>query len=125
MKISFSKTAFLHLLHPASGVPIDNDNGEPVGFTIFSSQSPEYKKAKNRAMNRTIKGKGKGQTAESISSESNQLMTECVESLSGFEGLEIDGMTDVNKEKLPELLERQPWIKDQLDGAFGDFDLFT
>lgn len=123
MKISLKDTHDLVITHPATGEDLVNDKKETVTVTIFGSQSTEYKKAKNRALNKRMGKIGKKPTAEQLEVDGLELLVDCTKSFNNFEKMDF-GSGVIDPKNIKQAYVDTPWFKDQVDAAITDNSLF-
>lgn len=118
MKIVFSNTAKLTILHPQT------EEALPLVLEIAGNQSDQFRKARAKALNKSIATKGKKVTAAKIEEHAIDLLMACIVGVENTGKVEFD-MGVVSLENVREALETTPWFKDQIDEAIGDLQLFT
>ena len=123
MKISLSTTADIVIVHPATGEDLINENGKPITVTVFGSQSDEFKKAKNKALNKRMMNVGKKTTAETAEADGIDLLVACTKSFNNFAKVEFsNGVVDVKDFK--KAYTDDSWFKDQVDAGIANNALF-
>lgn len=123
MKISLKDTHDLVITHPATGEDLINDNKTVVTVTIYGSQSPEYQKAKNKALNKRMSKVGKKPTAEQLEADGIDMLLACTKSFNNFEKIDF-GSGVIDPKNIKQAYIDTPWFKDQVDAAIIDNSLF-
>lgn len=121
-------TTDVALYHPVTGATLLNGDGSEMTITLHGPYSDAYKAAERSQTNRRLaraqrSGRGVQITAEQIEAESFDLLVKCV---AGWNiTLEKDGKTEPFSEaNVRSVLTELPWIRAQLDAAFGDTAAF-
>jgi len=126
MKLVFKETNDIVIVHPVTGDELLNDDGKQLIVTVYGSQSPKYKQAKARALDKSLQRQGKLTNANKITAEAAELLVSCVKSLSGFEGkVDFDQTAPkITMDTLKSVLLEVPWFSDQVDLGIGDLANF-
>jgi len=126
MKLVFNETFDVTITHPVTGDDLINDDGEKLIITVYSSQSDVYKKAKSRAMDKTLQRQGKQTNSNKITAEAADMLVSCVQKLSGFDGdIDFDQTAPkITMDTLKSVIMDVEWLKDQIDIAIGNLALF-
>ena len=123
MKIAFSESTEIQLVHPITEEPLEDTKGNPMMVEIFGKHTSAYKNALNKLLKASQK-KGKKQSSlQEAQKQGLDLLCDCI---GGFKNLEIeteDGKLDPND--IRSVLEDAFWIKDQVDSAIMDLENFT
>jgi hypothetical protein len=114
------------LYHPVSGDALLNEDGTQMSITIHGPYSARYKKISHDQQNRRlIKAQRSGGklnlTAEEIEASSMEILVKCVD---GWNVTLDKGLEKFSEEKVREVFTTLPWVREQVDAAFGDARAF-
>jgi len=114
------------LYHPQTGDALLNADGTQMTITIYGPYSDRYKKVTHEQQNRRlIKAQRSGGrmnlTAEEIEAGALEVLVECTEA---WNLTLTDKLEKFDKAKVREVYTTIPWVKDQVDAAFGDTRAF-
>ena len=113
---------FLHLRHPSSNAKLFTgaDPKEPIGITLFGSDSARFRKAQHAQQTRRLSGASKrGRIklrSEEIEADATDLMVAVTESLHNVELDKPLENSESNYRKLYDIL----WIRDQVDDFINE-----
>lgn len=115
-----SEGEWLELLHPVTGQPIADDEGNTLRVQLLGKDSKEYRKAQRAITERRLKSRSKANRfdAEALEQEAVDVLIACTVAWEGFaeEGKELE-CKPANVRKV--YLE-YPWIKEQVDEFVDD-----
>jgi len=119
-------TTDVMLYHPVSGEALLNDDGSHMSITIHGPYSKQYKKVSHEQQNRRlVKAQRSGGklnlTAEEIEASSLEILVKCV---AGWNVTLTKGVEEFSEEKVRSTFEALPWVREQVDAAFGDTRAF-
>ena len=114
------------LYHPVSGEPLLNGDGSQMSITIHGPYSARYKKINHEQQNRRlIKAQRSGGklnlTAEEIEASSLEIIVKCVEGWNVTLDKDLEAFSE---EKVRDVFTALPWVREQVDAAFGDARAF-
>lgn len=114
------------LYHPVSGEPLLNGDKTQMTITIHGPYSARYKKISHEQQNRRlIKAQRSGGklnlTAEEIEASSMEILVKCVEAWHVTMDKDLEKFSE---EKAREVFVTLPWVREQVDAAFGDARAF-
>lgn len=114
------------LRHPTSNAPLfaqtadgEDDTSKPIAINIIGKDSEPFR-ARLRAITnkRLAAGKKLKITAEEVETESTNTIAACI---TGWQNVTLDGKPlDYSSANAKLLLNRLPWLQEQLDEAIGD-----
>lgn len=119
-------TTDVELYHPVTGATLANADGSTMTITLHGPYSDAYKAAERSQTNRRLaraqrSGRGVQITAEQIEAESFDLLVKCVAGWNITLDEEPEKFSEAN---VRSVLTELPWIRAQLDAAFGDTAAF-
>lgn len=120
------ETATIELYDPATSETLLNADGTPMTITFHGPYSKKYKAVSNAQQNRRLMkvqrtGGKMNMTAEEIEAGNLDLLVKCVESWN----LSLDAEKEPFSEaKVREVFTDMPWVKEQVDTAFGNTAAF-
>ena len=122
-----SDTIEVFLKHPATGDDLLNDDGGEMTITVYAPHSKEYKAAIHKQTNKRLKAASRKGSVGSISAEELEesgfdLLCGTVASWDITFGKEKPKLTI---EKARTLFTEVFWIKDQVEEAVRDAEVFT
>lgn len=82
-----AETADVDLVHPATGVPMKNDAGEPLSVTVYGPGSERFQEAsavRNRAVLEHVRRGGKKLKDEEQRTLDAEFLATCTRSFNGF-----------------------------------------
>lgn len=114
------------LYHPVSGEPLLNGDKTTMTITIHGPYSARYKKINHEQQNRRlIKAQRSGGklnlTAEEIESSALEVLVKCVEEWHVTLDKDLEKFSE---DKVREVFVSLPWVREQVDAAFGDARAF-
>jgi hypothetical protein len=114
------------LYHPVSGEPLLNGDKTQMSITIHGPYSARYKKISHEQQNRRlIKAQRSGGklnlTAEEIEASALEILVKCVESWHVTLDKDLEKFSE---DKVREVFVTLPWVREQVDAAFGDARAF-
>lgn len=120
------ETTDVMLMHPVSGEPLLNGDKTTMTITIHGPYSARYKKINHEQQNRRlIKAQRSGGklnlTAEEIESSALEILVKCVE---GWHVTLDKDLEKFSEDKVREVFVSLPWVREQVDAAFGDARAF-
>lgn len=120
------ETTDVMLTHPVTGDPIYNADGSQMSITIHGPYSKRYKQISHEQQNRRlIKAQRSGGkmnlTAEDLESSALDLLVKCVEGWNVSLGAKPEAFTG---EAVVKVFTEMPWVREQVDAAFGDTKAF-
>jgi hypothetical protein len=119
-------TTDVMLYHPVSGEPLLNGDGTQMSVTIHGPYSARYKKVSHDQQNRRlIKAQRSGGkmnlTAEEIEASALEILVKCVD---GWNVTLDKDLESFSEEKVRDVFTTLPWVREQVDAAFGDTRAF-
>lgn len=114
------------LYHPDNGEALLNDDGSQMSITIYGPYSKRYKQISHEQQNRRLtkaqRSGGKlNLTAEEIEASSLEILIKCVVD---WNVTLTEGVEEFSEEKVRYIFEARPWVREQVDAAFGDTRAF-
>ncbi len=113
--------AFLHLNHPATGMPIyDNDDEtKPVGIYLMGKDSDLFAKTKHKNLNSILNAKKKSETktSESIEQESITLLADMT---TGWQNMSYGGNTEFSHEAMCSVYSDLTWVREQAEAFVNE-----
>lgn len=114
------------LYHPVSGEPLLNGDKTTMTITIHGPYSARYKKISHEQQNRRlIKAQRSGGklnlTAEEIEASALEILVKCVEAWHVTRDKDLEKFSEEN---VREVFVNLPWVREQVDAAFGDARAF-
>jgi hypothetical protein len=111
--------AAMVLMHPGSGEPLRDGNGEAVAVTLAGMDSEVYRKAQRAAINRRLAAGKRGKiTIEDYEHEQIELLACCT---LAWHGVVLNGealeCTQINVRRLYQTL---PWVREQADAFVAE-----
>lgn len=119
-------TTDVELVHPKTGEVLTNDDGSPMTITVHGPYSGHYKAVSHAQQNaRLMKAQRMGGkmslTAEELESSALDLLVKCT---AGWNITLDDEPEEFSQDKAREVYTKHPWVRDQIDGVFGDTRAF-
>lgn len=118
------ETTDVELVHPKTGEVLTNDDGSAMVITVYGPYSSHYKSVNHAQQNkRLMKAQRMGGkmnlTAEELEASALDLLVKCT---AGWKiTLEDDGgLEEFSEAKAREVYTDLPWVRDQIEAAFGD-----
>lgn len=119
------KGAVMEVRHPVTKAILlttptpPKDKGDPVTLTIIGFDATEFRDHERALINKRLNGGKSRQTdAEAIQDEAITVLAMCVKAWSG---IEVDGkQLDCTPANVKMVLNRFPWLKEQVDAFVGD-----
>lgn len=110
------------IYHPSSGEPMLNADGSQMSITIYGPYSKKYKQISHAQQNRRLakaqRSGGKVNiTAEEIEASALDVLVKCV---AGWNITLDKEPEEFSEEKVREVFELVPWLREEVDNAFGD-----
>jgi hypothetical protein len=113
--------AFLHLVSPATGLPLyDGDDREkPVGLWLMGRDSDLYAKTRHKNMNGALTSKKKSdtKTSEMIEQETVALLADMTVS---WENLSYSGHHEFSRDAVIGIYTDLKWVFEQADSFISD-----
>ena len=122
VSVMAEKGADMILEHPATGDPLEQENGDPVVITLLGMDSKAYRE-KNRDFQRERIAKmarNRKKTIDYTMSDEDacELLAACTK---GWSGIDADGKPlEFSKEAAYDLYMENNWIREQADVFIGD-----
>jgi len=120
------ETTDVELVHPSTGETLTNEDGSSMTITVHGPYSSTYKTVSHAQQNkRLMKAQRTGGkmnlTAEEIESASLDLLVKCTEGWN----LTLDKKPeDFSQDKVRQVYQDYPWVREQVDAVFGDTRAF-
>lgn len=119
-------TTDVELVHPVTGETLYNGDGSAMTVTIHGPYSSRYKSVlheqQNKRLAKATRTGGKlSLTAEEIEAGALDLIVKCIEGWNLTLETEKEPFSEA---KARETLIALPWVKEQIDAAFGDTRAF-
>lgn len=119
-------TTDVELVHPKTGEVLTNDDGTPMTITVHGPYSSHYKAVSHAQQNsRLMKAQRMGGkmslTAEELEASALDLLVKCT---AGWNITLDDEPEAFSQDKAREVYTKHPWVRDQIDGVFGDTRAF-
>lgn len=120
------ETTDVELVHPVTGEALLNADGSPMTITVHGPYSKRYKQISHAQQNkRLMKAQRTGGklnlTAEEIEASALDLLVKCVEGWN----ITLDEEPEAfSPEKARDVFTDLPWVREQVDAAFGDTRAF-
>jgi len=113
--------AFLHLVNPATGLPLydGDDNAKPVGLYLMGRDSDLYAKTRHKNVNTALTAKKKSdpKTSEIIEQETVSLLADMTVS---WENLSYNGQHEFSREAVIGIYTDLKWVFEQADSFISD-----
>jgi len=105
------------LVHPSTGLPLENKDGEEMALLVIGTDHDDYQKLNNELLNKRLKKSAQSRkvsiTAEEVNAESLQRTVACIV---GFKNLQVDGEPlEFSKKNAEALLKEYPAIREQVE----------
>lgn len=111
---------WLELLHPVTGQPIEDEDGEKLRVELVGKDSKQYRKAQRTITERRLKSRSKANRfdADALEQEAVDILVACTIGWEGFaEGGEELEFKPANVRKV---YTTHLWIKEQVDEFVDD-----
>ena len=114
------------LYHPVNGEALLNDDGSQMSITIHGPYSKRYKQISHEQQNRRLakaqrSGGKMNLTAEELEASSLEILIKCVVD---WNVTLTKGVEKFSEEKVRSTFDTLPWVREQVDAAFGDTRAF-
>ncbi len=112
-----TKGAFCHLSDPVTGVPLVDENGDPVGLILAGADGEQYAKAKAEVARKQLReqerqGRKWKWSAEAVEQGELDILVAC--SL-GWKGASYGSDSTFTPDLMRKLYVKESWIKAQAD----------
>lgn len=126
MKISFSKTTDLVILHPVDKTPLVGAGDKPLTLKIFGSMSKEFRRVRNAQLNDALAKKSEDEkpTFEEVEQRACELLAGSIADIGNLSELETDDHKGMTEDNAVQFLIDTPWLRDQIDAAVANQALF-
>lgn len=120
------ETATVEMYDPATSETLLNNDGTPMTITFHGPYSKKYKTASNAQQNRRLMkaqrtGGKMNLTAEELEASNMDLLVKCIEDWNITLDTEKEPFSEA---KVREVFAELPWVKEQVDAAFGNTAAF-
>lgn len=114
------------LYHPSTYEPLLNGDGTQMSITVHGRYSARYKKITHEQQNRRLmsaqRSGGKlNLTAEELEASALEILVKCVDGWNVTLDKELEAFSE---DKVREVFITMPWVREQVDAAFGDISAF-
>ena len=111
---------WLELLHPVSGLPIEDEDGAKMRLKLVGKDSDEYRKAQRATTERRLKSRSKAQRfdADALEQEATDVLVACTKDMQGFADNGED--LEFNPASVRKVYTNYPWIREQVDEFVDD-----
>jgi len=114
------------LKHPATGETLTNDDGSEMTVTVYAPHTKAYRKANYDRANNFIKQRGKGDQIDMTFEDMEEISVSLLVDIVADWDITYDGKKPkFTKAKGKEVFNHIYWIKDQIDQAIGEAQVFT
>jgi hypothetical protein len=111
--------AVMTVTHPATGVPLEQDDGTPVTITLAGTDSERFRRAERQALNRRLQGPRRNQnvTAEELEANGINGLVACT---LAWSGIVLDGESlACTPDNARLVYKRLPWLREQANEFTG------
>ena len=120
------ETTDVELLHPSTGEVLLNDDGTPMTITVYGQYSSTYKAVSHAQQNkRLMKAQRTGGkmnlNAEELEAAAMDLLVKCT---AGWNITLDKKPEDFSHDKVRQVYQEYPWVREQVDAVFGDTRAF-
>ncbi|MEQ8767212.1 MAG: hypothetical protein RL885_25095 [Planctomycetota bacterium] len=111
----------VELVHPVTGDPILDTEGQPQWIRAYGADSQQYQKARYAVIDRATERRGRGGVqapkAAEIEGKAREILARAVSDWQ----IELEGeCPECNLLNVRSLFDRFPWIYEQVDAAIND-----